>query len=91
MIRGRQQHERVRIGPRRHQRGDAGGWRGASACGLKHDLCRLCRRCLELVGDQKAMLLVCKNRQAAEQIAGKPAAGLLEQRIGSGDLVKRLG
>jgi hypothetical protein len=58
MIRRGQQHKRLRIVTRGHQRGNAGGRCGVPACGLKHDLDGLRACFLELVGDEETVLLI---------------------------------
>ena len=46
---------------------------------------------LKLLGNEEAMMLVRQDDRIAEEIAGQPPAGLLEQRLLPSNFVKLLG
>jgi hypothetical protein len=56
-----------------------------------HDVGGRQPRRLELVGNEQAAPVIAEHEEVAKQVAGKAAAGLLEQRLRARQLVELLG
>ena len=90
VVAGGEQHERVGIDPRRNECGDARRRCGVPANGLQNEVINCYADLLKLFGNQKAVPMIGKNGELAEDWAGEPAAGQLEQGLRAGEPMKLL-